>query len=107
MDAMELVLKDICVPTLVIQGYRDPIVDPSSGESIFRRIGTSDKELTFFDRGRHGIVNGEGANEVYDRVDRFLMWAEQKRTAAVDLSRVAAMPKEDDAPAPLPESQAS
>ncbi|MFA6244006.1 MAG: alpha/beta fold hydrolase, partial [Candidatus Hydrogenedentales bacterium] len=83
MDAMEPVLKDICVPTLVIQGYRDPIVDPSSGESIFRRIGTSDKELTFFDRGRHGIVNGEGAREVYDRVDRFLMWAEQKRTANI------------------------
>ncbi|MBX7258731.1 MAG: alpha/beta hydrolase, partial [Candidatus Hydrogenedentes bacterium] len=89
-----------CVPALVIQGYHDPIVDPSSGESIFKRIGSSDKELTFFDRNRHGIVNGEGAQEVYDRVDRFLMWAEQKRANATPAEPVASSES-------LPQSQAS
>lgn len=85
MDAMEAALQEICVPALIIQGYHDPIVDPSSGESIFRQIGSTDKELTLFDRSRHGIVNGEGAHEVYDRVDRFLHWAEQKHANAAPI----------------------
>jgi esterase/lipase len=86
MDAMEAVLKDVCVPALVIQCYRDPIVDPSSGEGIFRRIGSEQKELILLNQSRHGIVNGEGSLEVFERVDRFL-------TALGVRARVAA-PKE-------------
>ncbi len=72
MEAMEAALKDVCVPALVIQGYRDPVVDPSSGEGIFRRIGSQQKELVLLNYDRHGVVNGEGSLEVFERVDRFL-----------------------------------
>ena len=81
MSAMEGVLKDVCVPTLIIQGYRDPLVEPSSGQNIFSQIGTHQKELVVLDKARHGIVNGEGAAEVYDRVDRFLMWTREREAA--------------------------
>jgi esterase/lipase len=83
MAAMEGVLKDICVPSLVIQGFRDPLVEPSSGQNIFSQIGTHQKELVVLDAGRHGIINGEGAIEVYDRVERFLMWTRERENAAV------------------------
>ena len=79
---MEGVLKDVCVPTLIIQGYRDPLVEPSSGQNIFSQIGTHQKELVVLDKARHGIINGDGAVEVYDRVDRFLMWTRERELAA-------------------------
>lgn len=81
MSAMESVLKDVCVPSLIIQGYRDPLVDPASGQNIFSQIGTTQKELVVLDVNRHGIINGEGAIEVFDRVERFLMWTRERENA--------------------------
>lgn len=79
MGAMERSLKDVRIPTLVIQGSRDPVVDPSSGRFIFSQLGTPDKELIMLERDRHGIINGEGATDVFDRVDFFLNWAARRR----------------------------
>ena len=79
MRALEGVLADICVPTLLVQAHRDPIVDPASGNGIYDQIGTNDKELTFFDFNRHGIINGPESEQVFDRVDRFLLHALENR----------------------------
>ena len=89
MAAMEGVLKDVCVPSLIVQGFRDPLVEPSSGQNIFSQIGTEQKELVVIDKARHGIINGEGAIEVYDRVDRFLMWTRERELAAIGLEERA------------------
>lgn len=75
MTAMERALPDIVVPTLIMQGSLDPVVDPSSGRMIFQQVGTRDKELLILERSRHGIINGEGAEDVYDRIEYFLKWA--------------------------------
>ncbi len=75
MEAMDNVLEKIVVPTLVIQGSKDPTVDPSSGLDIFSQVGTPLKELTVVERDNHGIVNGPRAEEVFERVYRFLLWA--------------------------------
>jgi len=88
MSAMEAVLKDICVPTLIIQGYRDPLVDPTSGQNIFSQVGTTQKELIVLDATRHGIVNGEGSIEIFDRVERFLARARDRETAALALQNL-------------------
>ncbi|GMU92913.1 MAG: hypothetical protein AMXMBFR4_19710 [Candidatus Hydrogenedentota bacterium] len=84
MRAMESVLPQIVVPTLIVQSFRDPIVDPSSGPNIYAQVGTTEKELTVFDRARHGIINGEGADEVFDRVERFLHWARERHPATME-----------------------
>ena len=89
MDAMEDCLAHIRVPTLVIQGSRDPVVDPSSGPDIFEKIGTPLKELSVFERDNHGIVNGEGAQDVFDRVFRFLLWAHDKKPTEVRVNEEA------------------
>jgi esterase/lipase/1-acyl-sn-glycerol-3-phosphate acyltransferase len=91
MRAMEDVLGNVCVPTLLIQSHRDPTVDPISAAAIYERLGTVEKELTYFNHDRHGIVNGQGSEEVFDRVDRFLMWANER-----DISTRTASQSEED-----------
>ena len=82
MEAMEKALVDIAVPTLIVQSSKDPIVDPASGMDIFSQVGTPLKELTYFEREKHGIVNGPRSDEVFERVYRFLLWAQQQRPHA-------------------------
>jgi len=89
MRAMEEALPQIAVPTLIVQGAHDPIVDPASGIEIFEAVGTPDKELTLFERDRHGIINGDDVEPVFDRVDRFLALA---RRQAGHLSAASAQP---------------
>lgn len=84
MQAMEAALPSIVSPTLVLQASGDPTVAPGSAERIFRQVGTPHKELILLARERHGIVNGEGAEDVFDRVTQFLRWAEHKEPRALD-----------------------
>jgi esterase/lipase/1-acyl-sn-glycerol-3-phosphate acyltransferase len=79
MEAMEELLEDIVVPTLIIQGSKDPVVHPSSGPDIFEKVGTPHKELAIFERERHGIVNRQGSEDIFDRVGYFLDWARRVR----------------------------
>jgi esterase/lipase len=79
MEAMEKVLAAVESPTLIIQSSKDPVVDAISGQLIFDKLGTHLKELNVFERDRHGIVNGAGANDIYDRIYRFLKWAERNQ----------------------------
>jgi esterase/lipase/1-acyl-sn-glycerol-3-phosphate acyltransferase len=86
MDAMETSLKDIACPTLLIQGSKDPIVDPTSAMDIFTQVGTPKKELIILERDRHGIVNGERSQEVFGRIGHFLDWTTAGVTAAIEES---------------------
>lgn len=79
MSATQDVLGQICAPTLIIQGSRDPVVAPESGQDLFAKIGTPHKQLLVLERERHGIVNGEGAEDVFAAIDRFLRWALTKQ----------------------------
>lgn len=72
MNESQDVLERIHVPLLVIQGSKDPTVNPISGQSIFDRAATPQKELVVLERDRHGIVNGDGSEEVFERVYHFL-----------------------------------
>jgi esterase/lipase len=90
MKSAEDELPRIESPTLLVQGYRDPIVDSVSGQLIFDRIGTSNKELTYFDRDRHGIIYGPGAEEVFDRVLRFVDWTRREQPAPQERSGIEA-----------------
>lgn len=90
MKAMEAELKDVQVPALVVQAHQDPVVDPVSGPTIYEKLGTPDKELTVFNRTNHGIINGEGSEEVFDRVMRFLHWARAKHRQPLPLEAAEA-----------------
>lgn len=49
-------LADVRCPVLILQADRDPVVDPSSAQSIFDRLGTHRKTLTLINAHRHNIV---------------------------------------------------
>ena len=83
MDAMEDQLSKIVVPTLIMQASQDPTVDPSSGQDIFSQVGTPLKELVVMERENHGIVNGVGSEDVFDRVRYFLKWAEKQHSVVL------------------------
>ncbi|MBI5094356.1 MAG: alpha/beta hydrolase [Candidatus Hydrogenedentes bacterium] len=91
MDVVEDSLKDICVPAFILHGARDPIVDAASGEMLFSKVGTPLKEFTMLERDRHGIINGAGAQDVFEHVHRFLLWAESKTLGTE--ARIGQLPK--------------
>ena len=72
MNEVESVLSEITVPTLIIQADKDPTVSPISGQMIFDKLGSEFKELVVVARERHGIVNGEGREDVFSHVEHFL-----------------------------------
>ena len=65
-------LGNIAVPALVIQSREDPVVNPKGTETIFKELGSTDKQLVMFSFDRHGILRGDGAERVYRAVGDFL-----------------------------------
>ncbi len=63
-------------------------------------MGTPLKELTVFERDNHGIVNGPAAEDIFERVYRFLLWARDQKPQA------APVPTEETA-APLEPAEVS
>jgi esterase/lipase/1-acyl-sn-glycerol-3-phosphate acyltransferase len=85
MDALRENLSAIRVPTFIMQGSRDTVVKPSSGQKIFDLIGTPHKELCVLERERHGIVNGAGSEDVFERIHHFLQQAKTHDPAPLEL----------------------
>ena len=54
---LEKHLPHIKVPTLVVQGDNDPVVDPESARQIHDLVGSHDKSIKWVKSGRHGILN--------------------------------------------------
>ncbi|MBW7863561.1 MAG: prolyl oligopeptidase family serine peptidase [Candidatus Hydrogenedens sp.] len=80
MAETERILPEVTAPALVVQGSEDTTVHPDSGPEIFAKLGSAQKELTILARNRHGIVNGEGSEEVFSRVAGFLRQAAPGRS---------------------------
>ncbi|MDY6934397.1 MAG: alpha/beta hydrolase [Spirochaetota bacterium] len=72
MDAVRKGLKELDVPTFIIQGIDDPIVNPESGQEIYDKIGTERKELSRVYANRHVIVRGNGSHKIFAMVNEFL-----------------------------------
>ncbi len=72
MDVVEKHLKNISDPALVIQGTDDPVVNPASGPEIYRKIGARRKKIIKIKASHHGILRGEGAEDVKKEVSAFL-----------------------------------
>ena len=64
-------LPDITGPVSLYQGDEDPVVDPSSMETIHQRIGRSDVATTMVRAKRHGIVN-EDIDDTQSRIIDFV-----------------------------------
>lgn len=89
MEVMEDALPEVRVPTVIIQGSRDPVVSSISGQMIFERVGAKYKELSVFERDRHGIVNGPGREDIFERVYQFLQRAPGHEAVHTETSEAA------------------
>jgi esterase/lipase len=65
-------LEDIKIPAFVVQGNRDPIVNPEGSRQLFERLGSKDKIYELLDFDRHGIIMDEGSNEVHKIIGEFV-----------------------------------
>jgi len=79
MTETEKALHKINVPLLVIQGSNDPVVVPRSADTIMKDAVSTQKELYQPDRDHHIIIKGEGSENVFEKVVRFMK--KRKRTA--------------------------
>ncbi len=65
-------LSEVAVPTLILQGRRDSVVEPRGAQAIFDAIGTSNRSLIWLDRSDHLMVVDHDRAEVLERVQTFL-----------------------------------
>ncbi|MFZ4857356.1 MAG: alpha/beta fold hydrolase [Desulfuromonadaceae bacterium] len=72
MKNLELRLKDVTVPTLIVQGLRDPVVNSEETARLFNSIGAEQKRYEAYDLARHGILAGEGAEEIHEAIADFI-----------------------------------
>jgi len=64
-------LPAIDVPTMIIQGNEDPVVEPESGRIIYNELAISDKSLHWVPSDRHGILN-EDIGETHKLLIEFI-----------------------------------
>ncbi len=55
-DDMQKGLPDVQCPVRLVQGDRDPVVDPRSADVVLGKLGSEDKRLLTISAERHGIL---------------------------------------------------
>lgn len=65
-------LGNINTPALIIQGDKDPIVNPEGSKHLFEKLGSEDKTYELLDFDRHGIIMDKGSEEVYRIIEEFI-----------------------------------
>ena len=72
MHHLEPRLSQIQIPALVVQSNEDPVVNPSGSARVFDLLGSKDKRYTVFNFKRHGILLGEGSQQVHRTIGDFM-----------------------------------
>ncbi|MBU9710915.1 alpha/beta hydrolase [Evansella tamaricis] len=65
-------LKNVKVPTLIIQGESDGLVPKKSAEFIYEQIQSEEKRVYYFPKAKHYIWFGEDKEPLLERIDEFL-----------------------------------
>ena len=72
MDRVEASMKEVQVPAVVVQSVADPVVDPRGSRRVFDRLGSQEKKYILFNIERHGILLGDGCEQVYRVIGNFV-----------------------------------
>lgn len=70
-SALLAALVDVQRPVLLLQGDRDPLVDPASASQLLEKLGTERKRLISIPSHRHGIIH-EAVGETRPVLSRYL-----------------------------------
>jgi alpha-beta hydrolase superfamily lysophospholipase len=63
---------EIRLPTLMVVGGQDPVVNPAAGREFYDRLGSLDKTLLIYPKMLHDPLNELGAEQVHDDLVRWL-----------------------------------
>jgi len=66
-------LNNITLPTCVVQGTEDPVVNPKSRELIIKNIQSEIKEEIAIETKRHVIIRKDGSEEVFEKILDFFL----------------------------------
>jgi esterase/lipase len=72
MEDLEPRLSEVVVPTLIVLGQGDPVVNSEGTALLFKRIGAQEKNYLPLDFNRHGILAGEGSEKVHAAIAAFI-----------------------------------
>lgn len=72
MKELEPRLPAVSAPALVIQAKGDPVVAAAGSRRLFERLGSKRKSYRLFELSNHGILQGEGADKVYEVIGEFI-----------------------------------
>jgi esterase/lipase/1-acyl-sn-glycerol-3-phosphate acyltransferase len=64
-------LELVNIPTLVIQGKNDPVVNPKSAENIYNKIKSNIKQLSMLDFNNHVIIYSDKRELVFKEIKEF------------------------------------
>jgi len=78
---MQRRLADVRCPVTLVQGDRDPVVDPRSAEHIYAKLGSPRKRLHWVASTRHGLLH-EDVGDTRARVAAFLEELRAERDGA-------------------------
>lgn len=65
-------LKEVVVPTLIIQGECDGIVPAKSAHYLYNTIGSTTKKLCFLPSSKHHVCHGDDQERLFKEIDLFL-----------------------------------
>ena len=72
MKDLEPRLAKMRTPALVVQAQGDPVVNPDGTAILFNRLGSRQKRYMNVDFNRHGILAGEGSENVHALIGDFI-----------------------------------
>jgi len=82
MTETDKALHKIDVPLFIIQGSNDPVVVARNADTIMKDAVSTHKELYRPDRDHHIIIKGEGSEEIFERVVKFMKKRKSSKAAA-------------------------
>lgn len=72
-DAVKERLEQISVPALIIQGDKDPVVDPKSADIIYEKIGSDKKEKYVVSSCQHVLPLDSTTNkDIFAKISKFI-----------------------------------
>ena len=88
-------LGGVEVPALILATRADRVIRPDSATRIYERLGTTQKELQWFERSGHEMLVDCEAEAVLDSVEGFLL---ARQPGPAEKAAAAAQPAERRAP---------
>jgi alpha-beta hydrolase superfamily lysophospholipase len=64
---------EIKIPTLLLVGGQDPVIDPAAAREFFDRLGSEDKTMHLYPKMLHEPFSEVGREQVFDDVVRWLL----------------------------------